>query len=201
MHINLQDLKTDPPGDARQVRSRNALHSALLALLRSRPFDQLTVREISAQAGIGYATFFRHFASKEALLADLALTPIAELLDDTFELARRVDGLTASRTLCAKVQDKAELWSALVNGGAAEVVRGEFTRQAACAQGDTEGCLADWVPASLGIAHLAGATLRVLGWWLRQDEPQSVDEVASILHRMVVAPLVGERSVATGLTG
>ena len=56
-------------GDARQVRSRHALHQALLALLEEKPFDQITVREISARAGTGYATFFRHYPTKEALLS------------------------------------------------------------------------------------------------------------------------------------
>ena len=68
----LSQTRKGPAGDARQVRSRRALSGALLALLEDKPFDQLTIREISAKAGTGYATFFRHFPDKEALLGDVA---------------------------------------------------------------------------------------------------------------------------------
>jgi len=60
------------PTDARAIRTRRALREALLGLIETRAFEQITIREIAARAGIGYATFFRHHASTEALLDDLA---------------------------------------------------------------------------------------------------------------------------------
>ena len=61
-----------PPRATRSTQTRPILSSALLALLVERPFEQLTVREITAKAAIGYATFFRHCPDKDALLNEVA---------------------------------------------------------------------------------------------------------------------------------
>ena len=54
--------------DARAVRSARAMEAALLALLARKPLEQITIREVAAEAGVSYATFFRHHPTKEALL-------------------------------------------------------------------------------------------------------------------------------------
>ena len=53
-------------------RERNAaqLYDAASDLLASRSFDELTVEDICAHAGIGRATFFRIFATKAGLLRE-----------------------------------------------------------------------------------------------------------------------------------
>ena len=92
MEISLNGLRRDAPTDARQVRSRNALTGALLALIEEKPFDQLTIREITGRAGTGYATFFRHYPTKEALLADVASgeTYIAQAIHKKYTFSPQV---------------------------------------------------------------------------------------------------------------
>ena len=58
--------------DARAVRTREALRRALLDLLEDKSLEQITIRDITAAAGIGYTTFFRHHPTTESLLDDLA---------------------------------------------------------------------------------------------------------------------------------
>ena len=83
---DISETRREAPTDARQVRSRSALAAALLELLEERPFDQLTIREITARAGTGYATFFRHYPDKEALLHDVAAeTQLGESGHDVLE--------------------------------------------------------------------------------------------------------------------
>ena len=50
------------------IRTQEALHSAMLQLLEQKSYEQISVREIVATAGIGYNTFFRHHPSKDSLL-------------------------------------------------------------------------------------------------------------------------------------
>ena len=83
MEARILQRKDAAPTDARQVRTRKALSGALLALLEEIPFDQVTIREITARAGTGYATFFRHYPDKESLLGDVASQEIASLLSMT----------------------------------------------------------------------------------------------------------------------
>src|ERR1700741_4640218 len=72
--------------DARAVRSGAALRDALLRLLERKPFDQITVRDICAEAGVHYATFFRHHPSKEALLDHIAAEQIVPSVELTLPI-------------------------------------------------------------------------------------------------------------------
>ena len=55
-----------------QQRERSILDAAL-HLFHQQPWDRLTIAEMAAHAGIGKGTLYKHFASKEALYAQLVL--------------------------------------------------------------------------------------------------------------------------------
>jgi AcrR family transcriptional regulator len=189
--------KDDAPTDARQLRSRKALTGAMLELLEEKPFDQVTIREISARAGTGYATFFRHYPTKEALLADIAAEEISDLLAMTTPLLYDVNSLESTKALCVNVAEQRKLWAALLTGGAASTVREEFIRQArelAKNAVTPEG----WLPADLAVVYGTGGTIDLLAWWLSQDEQAYAPEkIAGILNRLIIGPLVGKLGITS----
>lgn len=191
MGVSTIRFKKEAPSDARQIRSREALTGALLALLEEKPFDQLTIREISARAGTGYATFFRHYPTKEALLGDVASEEIADLLDRTIPILTEANSYESTKALCAHVGQHRGLWSALLTGGAAGIVREEFIRQARQLPQALQAPGKPWLPADLGVVYGTGATFDLLAWWLGESQQLSPDEIAGILHRLIIAPLVG----------
>ncbi len=191
MGVTITQFRKTTPNDARQVRSREALTGALLALVEQKPFDQLTIREITARAGTGYATFFRHYPTKEALLGDVAADEIATLLRLTIPILTQ-GSYEPTRNVCAYVDEHRQLWSALLTGGAAGLVRAEFIRQARALPREMHSYHKDWLPWDLGVVYGAGATFDLLAWWLAQPRRYPTDEIAGILHRLVVTPLVGE---------
>jgi AcrR family transcriptional regulator len=81
--------------DARALRTRDALRRALLVLLEKKRFGDLSIPKIAATAGIGYATFYRHYPTKNALLADLAAAEVRDLIHLTLPL------MDAQRTAAA----------------------------------------------------------------------------------------------------
>ena len=59
---------------AQQARGRDAhvrLVQACLELIEQKPFVQVTVAEIAAEAGVSVGNFYRRFRSKESILPDL----------------------------------------------------------------------------------------------------------------------------------
>src|SRR5262249_55645914 len=94
---------TSPVTDMRMLRTRKALRRALLALLERKQLDQITVRDIVAEAGIGYATFFRHHASKEDLLNEIAAEQVGRLMDLTLPLLDPTDTRVSCLALCKYV--------------------------------------------------------------------------------------------------
>ncbi len=62
--------------DARQRRSRERLHQAVLRLAEERPVTQVSVSELAREAGVHRSTFYEHASSpddllRQALLVDL----------------------------------------------------------------------------------------------------------------------------------
>jgi AcrR family transcriptional regulator len=185
------DQISPPSMDARRVRSRKALRKALLALLEKKPFDQITIREITATADVGYATFFRHFATKDDLLNELAAGRIRTLLELSSDLLMDDESLVAARALCTYVDEHRALWTALLTGGAAGTIREEFIRQTCKIAGESiHGSGHFWLPGNLAVVYGAGSTIDVLAWWLSQESHHSIDEMAKVLDELVMKPIL-----------
>jgi AcrR family transcriptional regulator len=183
--------KADPSVnvDARMVRTRAALRTALLNLVERKPFDQITIRDIVAEAGIGYATFFRHHPTKAALLEEVAADQIEKLVSLSHPVLGEKGSFASSVTLCTYVSEHRALWSSLLTGGAAGVVREEFIK-VALAIAPSLPSADGWLPTELGAVFGVTATVEILAWWLRQPE-FPVEKVAECLDRLVMAPTLG----------
>lgn len=175
--------------DARAVRTRQALRQALLGLLESRPWEQITIRDIAATAGIGYTTFFRHHSTKEALLDDLAAEEIQRLIDLAIPIVEAESPLAASEALFEHVHQHRALWSTLLTGGAASTLR-EALLHSALQYAASQPQAGHWLMVELATRLLVGGTIEVLAWWLRQSEPLPVKEVAELHLRAVILPHV-----------
>jgi AcrR family transcriptional regulator len=176
--------------DVRMVRTRTALRHALLRLLELKHFDQITVRDIAAEAKIGYATFFRHYESKSELLENLAEEQIGNLMALALPLLVAADTRGSCRALCRYVDEHRAIWSALLTGGAAGAMREEFLRQA-MQLGSVQVQRSSWLPVELGAIYGVGATVEILAWWLRQPRDFTLERIAEIIDRLVVTPAVG----------
>jgi TetR/AcrR family transcriptional regulator, regulator of autoinduction and epiphytic fitness len=65
--------------ERKKLETRQALLAAALDLFRAKGYDAATVEEITEQADVAKGTFFNYFASKEAMLGELALWSVEQL--------------------------------------------------------------------------------------------------------------------------
>jgi len=172
------------------LRTRAALRQALLTLVERQPFEQITIRDIVGAAGIGYATFFRHFPTKGALLEEVAADQINRLTAMATPALSRRGTRASSVAICTYVNEHRALWAALLTGGAAGAMREEFSRIARLSA-EHELPSSSWLPVDLGVVFGVSATVEILVWWLRQQKPMPVEQIAEILDRLVLTPAVG----------
>lgn len=170
--------------DVRLLRTRTALVGALQELLTTKSFDQITIREIAASAKVGYATYYRHYATKEALLHDLVCDQITKLIDVALPVVFVSSMRESCRTLCNFVAEQRALWKALLTGAASGILREEFMRQVRRLKGRYTG-YAGWLPQDLHLACTTGATIDVLNWWLSQNPMVPVDDVLDLLDSLI----------------
>ncbi|MFV8817612.1 TetR/AcrR family transcriptional regulator [Haliea sp. E17] len=173
--------------DSRALRSRDALCNALLRLLESQALDEISIRHIAAEAGVGHATFYRHYKSKEALLDDLAAEEMERLVGLALPVLAEQDAAASCLTLCTYVENHRSLWSTLLTGGAALAMKEqllEISRQLTREFDPPEEPL----PIDLRVTLSASAIVEFLAWWLRQADPRPVEEVARMLHQGVIGP-------------
>jgi AcrR family transcriptional regulator len=182
--------------DARTVRTREALRDALLKLLEEKALDRITIRDIAANAGISYVTFFRHHTTKEALLQDIAAGQVRRLAELMMPAIDASDTRAASTALCEYVDCHRKLWSTLLTGGAAAVMREEFLSHSAKIAA-THADPTNSLPPELAVTLSVSSTIEVLTWWLRQESPVSVARIAEIHERTMIMSTTKARRART----
>lgn len=172
-------------------RTRLALRSGLLELLEEGSFEQITVKEITARANVGYATFFRQYTDKEELLHDLAADEIHRMLTMALPILYTVDSLASNQALCSYIWEHRKVWRALLTGGASATLKEEYLKQAldVAQKGPDPNA---WLPDDLAVTFSVTVLLEVITWWLKHSDPPSIKKMAKIINHLAVAPIYSQ---------
>jgi AcrR family transcriptional regulator len=162
-----------------------------LGLLKNKPLDRITIRDITAKANVGYASFFRHYPTKEALLNGVVTEQFTNLIDSSLPMIEAGGEARAAATaVFTYVGQHRALWSTLLTGGAAGTVREQFVRfvsKLATARARP----GQRFPIDIAVIFASTGTIELLAWWLRQKAPLPIEEVADIFEHFVIAPTLG----------
>lgn len=153
------------------------------------PLEAITARAIAARSGVGYATFFRHYPDKEALLADVADLLTQEFLQRVRPLLEQRDRRGAARSLCDFVLEHLALHKALIAGGSGETVRAEMLRQCLATVGEARQRKAMGPVDDLVLHHVVATILNLLAWWLRNLDAADAETMAEAIERLVLSPV------------
>jgi AcrR family transcriptional regulator len=108
--------------DARVARTRQQIDQAFVALLFHRSYRSLRVSDITRKAGVGRATFYAHFRSKDELLR----SQVGRILMPMLKASPGSPFLLDCRGLFIHVRDAPQLFRSIMGGGegsGAHVVR------------------------------------------------------------------------------
>ncbi|MCB0157772.1 MAG: TetR/AcrR family transcriptional regulator C-terminal domain-containing protein [Caldilineaceae bacterium] len=173
--------------DLRVQRTRNLLQGALIDLMADKAYEDISVRDLTQHAQVGYRTFFHHYESKDALLQ--------VIVDDALEQFRQArldpgaDSVPATNTLAALhyAEGHADVFRLLLRSSSAEtLVAATFDF------GLEEGKLffgESDVPADLVAHYFASSIVGLIRWWLEHDMPFSAEEMAGYINRLVIHPI------------
>jgi AcrR family transcriptional regulator len=172
-------------------RTRQALREGLLLLLEHKSLDEVTHQELATHAKVGYASFFRHYASKEMLLREIVQEQIARLLEATVPAVDNGDSYAGCLALCRYVDENRAVWTTLLRS-APELLREEFVRLAMQIR-PKKNRNQKLVAVELGTRMGVASTIEIIRWWMEHPGSLNAVKTADILNRMVVAPALASR--------
>ncbi len=188
--------------DRRVQRTRQLLREAFRGLLHDKPYDAITIQDITERANVGRTTFYLHYDSKDDLLLEhygdvtslfrLGSLSRAELLADDPPLTlehflttmlhntRRYYGVANSkrpnRTLDGLQQQMAD---DLLQTLQTEFVESDCT-----------------LPLDVLARYIAGAELSLIRWWIETRTPYDAHQLATMLHRLQRATICAAFAIA-----
>ena len=174
--------------DPRIERTQRQLHEAIIALVLQQPYATITIRQIAAHAGVGHATFYRHYADKDALV----LAVLTEMLGELKELLGASGGEWAAEgTLIFRhAAEKGELYRVLLQGEGTQAI---FNHVLASGVADLLARLAQEtphtaVPLPVLAHHMVSGIMALIKWWLEHDQPYPPEQMGAMYAELIFRP-------------
>ena len=173
--------------DLRVQRTRRLLQEALIELANREDYNQITIRDITKTAQVGYKTFFRHYDSKEALIRAIVEAFIAKFQQAA--LPPDQPGAVKKNTLLALqlAKENSNMYRAILNSPtAAQLLQPVMVM----AYQDGQQLLGHSTNAKALIGnHFANAMLSFLKWWLDNEGVYSAEEMVDYIDQLVIRPI------------
>ena len=180
--------------DRRIRRTRALLHEALTSLIREKPYEGISVKDVLKRADVGRSTFYAHFHNKDELL----VSGIGEVLRAAYAQpagkATKGDGFTRfSLPLFEHIQQHrhasgaesdASGWATVhehLRRIMEDVIASELKKDSRLRRPGAEG-----IPPDLFAQHVASTFLLVLNWWVSSKSPLRPRELEELLQKLTV---------------
>jgi AcrR family transcriptional regulator len=172
--------------DRRIKRTQRLLAEAVIALTLEKGYDNVTIREITERADIGYATFFRHYHDKDELLQDVLDVVLEELIGLLTPAMTDADSLSVGVVLFRYVQEQSAVVRVLVGSGRVlQRLITLVTRQIVQEHPPRPDSI---VPVEIAAHHIVSATIALIAWWLEQQMPYPPEQMGRIYHELIARP-------------
>ncbi len=175
--------------DRRVKRTEQLLARALIALTLEKGYEAITIREITERADIGYATFFRHYRDKDALLQDVVNVVLEELMHLLMPAPSDADPSAVGTLLFHYVQEHTEVIRVLLGSGGASSLFKQIiatgTQETLREHTERQGSA---VPLEVAAHHLVASSIALIQWWLDHDMPYPPERMGSIYYELIFRP-------------
>jgi len=183
--------------DRRTQRTRIRLQQALIKLIPEKGYESITIREITESAHVGYATFFRHYDSKEALLADAFEQSIAEL-EKLLQSLGVTSPETEGRLIFEHVETNHQLYHLFLRGEGTQALVDQVQRETVKELLMSFARYSPAIPVAILANHMVSSTIALIKWWLSNDMPFSPAEMGDIYADLIVRPVEKLAAIPNG---
>lgn len=158
----------------------------MIQLTLEKGYQSVTIRDITERADIGYATFFRHYRDKDALLSDVLEVVLEELMD---LLSRRLsagDAAAVGVLIFRYVQEHSEVCQVLLSSQGSPALAQRMVEagvQNVLRQNTPQP--QSPVPFEVAAYHLVTSSIGLIRWWLEHGMPYSPEQMGEIYYELI----------------
>lgn len=195
--------------DRRVRRTRHQLGDALRELIIEKPYEAITIQDITDRADVNRATFYLHYGTKDELL----MASLTEIFD---ELVRQIEAqsdgkppwesMVYAQVLFEHVDENFALYQAVLGQNGLGYVMHQIL---AYITAHEEQELREYVknaaapiilplPIPILARHVAGSIFALASWWVENNRPYSPEEMAAMLLQLCV---YGTGAYGAGMQG
>ena len=173
--------------DRRTQRTRRQLSGALVDLIKEKRFDDITVQNVIARAGVGRSTFYSHFRDKEDVF-EQQWEQFIERLAGQINWAKAGTGsFVPVRSLFQHLQEAQSFYRGLVRSRKIDAI---FKSGIEYLSHKIEAALKRSVirpsiPIPILSNYLASELFALLKWWLDAGMPYTPESMDEIFHRLI----------------
>lgn len=170
--------------DRRVARTRRLLNEALVSLSLEKSYGQITIRDLTRRANVGYATFFRHYRSKDELLTQYARDLVRKVrCEINPNMSRYEESLVMYRIL-EKHQDVCRLGISLPRDHPAMKPVGDEISQSIIALYEARDETV--IPLEVSVNHLICSVKELIRWWLHHGQAYCPEQMATMQNELIV---------------
>ena len=175
--------------DRRVKRTQKALARALISLTLEKGYEAITIRDITDQAEIGYATFFRHYHDKDALLKDVLDVVLDELTSLLTVPMNEANHKIIGTLVFRYAQEHNEVILVLLSSqGSSTLVRHMIEAGTQSVFNQNIPLAESHVPPEIAANHLVTSTISLIQWWVEHEMPYPPEEMGVIYQELIARP-------------
>ena len=183
-------MLNQPVIDRRIAKTRLALRDAMLALLRTRGWDEISIQEICDQANVGRSTFYIHFSGKD----DLLVESLNEL-----RIALSAAGTRGSLTeqplefmtgLLAHMVEQRQVFKTVIGRRSSQSIERRFREMVfQLVEQDFIKFNMPTLQCQIVARYIAGGVVDIMAWWVDAPHAPEVDVLELLVRQLAVSAL------------
>ena len=170
--------------DRRVVRTRQSLSVALVSLALEFGYEAITIKMLTQHAGIGYATFFRHFKSKDDLLLHVLRSGLGVMMDLLRPEMTPYERALITYAVIKKDPGIFSLFANLPRDHKVITIVFEIIFDSVKTRYVSRD--ESFIPKEVAINHLITSIIELIRWWVDHDMKYTIEQMATIQSELIV---------------
>ena len=170
--------------DRRVRRTRRLLGEALVSLTLESSYDEISIRSLTQRADVGYATFYRHFKSKDELLIycmrrilreiQSVVNPDQSHYEESLLIFEILLRHKQTVLLAFSLTDDHPAWISIWN----EITQWLIELYSARDEAN--------IPKEIALNHLVKSCKELTRWWLTEGQEYTPQQMASMQNELIL---------------